>query len=105
RENPALQLLANLTFCASDDDNILAYVKRDPNMAGGVLVVVNLDPHAPHEALIDLPLHALALDSNHEFALDELFSGAHQVWRGAHPRLRLDPTAQPALVYRVSRHG
>jgi starch synthase (maltosyl-transferring) len=103
RDNPALQLLTNLTFCPTEDENILAYVKVTPDRANAVLVAVNLDPFGVHETAVDLPLPILGIDANEEFALDELFSGARQQWRGAHHGIRLDPAAQPAVVFRIMR--
>jgi starch synthase (maltosyl-transferring) len=101
RENPALGLFTNLVFCPTDDEHVLAYLKATPDRSNIVLVVVNLDPVAAHEALIDLPLHDMGIDPNHGFTLAELFSGAHHRWRGAHHRLRLDPAVQPASVFRI----
>jgi starch synthase (maltosyl-transferring) len=105
RANPALHGFTNLRFYEAGDDNILFYGK-----AGGaeapqntVLVAVNLDPHAPHEAAIVLPLRDMGLGDNDEFVLAELFSDAHYRWRGAHQRLRLDPQICPAAIFRLTR--
>jgi starch synthase (maltosyl-transferring) len=105
RDNPALHLLTNLTFCPTEDENILAYVKVTPDGANAVLVAVNLDPFGVHETAIDVPLHILGIDPHAEFVLDELFSGARQHRRGARQAIRLDPAAQPAAVFRIVRGG
>ena len=103
RANPALRLFTNLVFCATDDDRCSPMSRRRPDRTNVVLVVVNLDPVAPHEAVVDLPLHAMGLSPNEPFVLDEAFGGARHRRRGAHHRFRLDPAVQPADLYRVTR--
>ncbi|MBV9521686.1 MAG: alpha-1,4-glucan--maltose-1-phosphate maltosyltransferase [Alphaproteobacteria bacterium] len=103
RENPALQLFANVTFCPSDDVHILAYVKQTPDRANTILVVVNLDPDAAHEAVVDLPLQELALSPNEAFLLEDALSLMQLRRRGAHHRFRLDPADRPFDIFRLTR--
>ena len=58
RENRALHEYRNLAFYESDDEHVLCYGKRSADGANVVLVAVNLDPFAPHEARVRLPLDA-----------------------------------------------
>ena len=102
RENPALRLFTNLTFCETDDDHILAYVKRTPDRSNVVLAVVNLDPFAAHEAEIDLALDEIGIAPGQPFRLQEALSDASLDWQGARHRLRLDPQQQPAVVFRLT---
>jgi starch synthase (maltosyl-transferring) len=99
--NPALHLFANLRFHPAHDDNILFYSKMTPGRSNMVFVAVNLDPHQPHEAVLDFPLHEMGLKPHEEFELEELFTGTRIRWRGAHHRIRLDPHENPAAVWRV----
>jgi starch synthase (maltosyl-transferring) len=101
RENPALQLFANLRFLPAADENVLFYAKMTPDRANIVFVAVNLDPHHAHEAVLEFPLHEIGSAPHEEFELEELFSGARTRWRGAHHRIRLDPQQNPASVWRV----
>ena len=104
RDNPALRLFTNLVFCDTDDEHVLAYLKQTPDRGNIVLVVLNLDPFAPHEALVTLPLHDLGVAPDDRFHLDEALSGVTYDGRGAHHRFRLDPQLHPALVFRLVRH-
>ncbi len=103
RANPALRLFANLTFCHTDDEHVLAYVKRTPDLGNIVLVIVNLDPFALHEAVVTLPLGELGLAPDSGIHLQEALSGTGFEARGIHHRFRLDPQLQPALVFRLTR--
>jgi starch synthase (maltosyl-transferring) len=104
RENPALQLFSNLRFIYSDDPNIIAYVKATTDQANIVIVAVNLDPHCIHAGNIVLPLGELGLPADREFQVEEAFSGRVEAWRGDRRYILLDPTIQPAVVFRVL-HG
>ncbi len=63
RANPALHELANLRFVACADAAILAYLKISADLNNTVIVIVNLDPFAVHEADLELPLAALGIDT------------------------------------------
>jgi starch synthase (maltosyl-transferring) len=53
RENPALQRLDNVDFLETENDQLIAYAKREgPNT---IFVVVNLDPHHPQEGVAVVP--------------------------------------------------
>jgi starch synthase (maltosyl-transferring) len=101
RANPAMQEFANLRFLACDAAEIIAYAKISTDPANAVVVVVNLDPHAAHEAEVELPLAGLSLAAEDEFALEEAFTGDVSRFHGARQRFRLDPETNPALIFRL----
>jgi starch synthase (maltosyl-transferring) len=72
-----------------------------PDKGNIVLVAVNLDPHAAHEAALDFPLGEMGIGADEEFETEELFAGATERRRGAQHRVRLDPESNPAMVWRV----
>jgi starch synthase (maltosyl-transferring) len=101
RENPALHELKNLRFLDAGDPDILAYAKATEDRSNIVIAVVNLDPHAAHEAEIVLPLDDWGLAPDQEFFVEEAFSGQTMPWRGGYLRLTLDPEHIPTLLYRL----
>jgi starch synthase (maltosyl-transferring) len=103
RENPALQSQTNLEFVATDYDGIIAYRRYAPN--NEILVVVNLDPHAPHETMVDVPLDRLGIGEQDEYEVVDLLSGLRYTWRGRRNYVRLDPSERVAHVFRVARKG
>ena len=54
RENAALQRLDNIDFLETENEQLLAYVKRAEGNV--VLVCVNLDPRAEHEGVVTVPV-------------------------------------------------
>ncbi len=98
RENPALQRFDNLAFLGSSNQQILWFCKRDPQ--GDLLVAVNLDPERAQEAMVDVPLAALAVPEDRSFELEDLLSGERYTWRGARAYVRLDPAVRPGHLLR-----
>jgi starch synthase (maltosyl-transferring) len=99
REHPALHTWRNVRFHGASNDNVLFYSK----MAGAdaLLVAVNLDPFAPAEAVLELPLDALGYGDGDHLACEELLSGERLLWHGARQRIRLDPQRNPAAIFRI----
>ena len=105
REHRSLQLLRNLRFHTTDNDQVLAYSKRATTPDGGedtVLVIVNLDPHRPHETTLSLDLPSLGLGWDDQLDVHDELSGARYRW-GVDNYVRLDPAVQPAHILTVRR--
>jgi starch synthase (maltosyl-transferring) len=105
RENRALHEYRNLAFYESDDEHVLCYGKRSVDGANVVLVAVNLDPFAPHEVRVRLPLDALGFEPDETLQAHELLTDARQLWKGPVQRIRLDPGVEPAAIFRLERLG
>jgi starch synthase (maltosyl-transferring) len=105
RNNPALQQLTNLRFLDVDDDRLIAYVKWSHDRANVVIVVVNLDPFAPREAMVRVPPETIGLAPGEAYQVHDALNGAVYAW-GDLNYVRLDPvTGEPAhiLVLEESR--
>lgn len=101
RENPALHELTNLRFHPADSDSVLFYGKMTADRSNMVFVAVNLDPYEVHEASVAFPLHDMGVGDDDAFEVEDLLTGERHLWRGAQQRVRLDPQANPAAIYRV----
>jgi starch synthase (maltosyl-transferring) len=105
RSHPALQRLRNVHFHYVDNDNLLIFSKRARRLDGSddtVLVAVNLDPHAAHEATTSLDLPVLGFGRHERFVVRDEFTGESYLW-GQHNYVRLDPFHEPAHVFTVRR--
>lgn len=102
-EHPALQANDSLAFHEVQDENLLAYSKRSPDGSDIVLTVVNLDPHAPHAAYMNLPLWEWGISEEQPYTVEDLVTGAKEEWQGAWNRIELDPASQSARILLV--HG
>ena len=101
RENRALQRYDNLRFHHSDNDAILFY--RKSFLDNDLLILVNCDPHSPHEAIVHVPLAELGLPEHASYVVEDLLTGARYTWHGARNYVRLDPQIQPGHLLRLVR--
>jgi starch synthase (maltosyl-transferring) len=90
RDNPALQRDWSLQFHPIDNDQLLAYSKREGDNV--ILTVVNLNVQHPQSGWIDFePCTA-----------HDLLSGGHYTWSGSRHYIELSPHTLPAHVFRVT---
>ncbi len=103
-DNPALHQFTNLHFLDVDNDQLIAYAKWDVSRVNWVIIVVNLDPTAAHEATLRIPLDRLGLADGESFIVSDALNGAQYVW-GNRNYVKLDPlNGEPAHILRVTRH-
>jgi starch synthase (maltosyl-transferring) len=103
RENRALQLYDNLRFYHADNGSILFYGKTTTARDDVVLVIVNLDPFRRQHSMVNVPLEEFGAGENDEYEVHDLLSDARYRWRGRRNYVELDPTIQPAHIFRVRR--
>jgi starch synthase (maltosyl-transferring) len=86
RENLALQRLEGLDFLETENDQLVAYVRRAEGST--LIVAVNLDPRSTQEGVAVVPV---SLGLPPAYAATELLSGEEFHWRIGRNFLRLDP--------------
>jgi len=107
RENPALQAYRPLRFYqatgpdGAESPHVLFYGKMTPDRGSIILVAINLDPFAAHEATLHLPLPELGIPSGEPCELHELLSDGRSLVRGGVLTVALNPAEEPAAIYRV----
>jgi starch synthase (maltosyl-transferring) len=99
RENVALQRLRNLRFHHCENDQILAYSKREGDNL--ILVVVNLDPNFAQESTIHWDMNALGIRGDN-FEVTDLIDSAKYQW-APQTYVRLDPTRLSGKVVHIAR--
>jgi starch synthase (maltosyl-transferring) len=105
KANPALQSHLGITFYPAFNDQILLYGKRTPDGRDMILIAINLDPHNPQEAAIEIPLWEWGLPDHEALAATDLMRGQRFVWTGKNQRIRLDPADLPFAIWRVAPAG
>lgn len=101
RANPALQQTSNLRFVTIDDPNVTGFVKTSTDGTNVVAAAIALT-RDPHE--VWFPLNDVQVKVNDDLrpaiAVENLLTGErHPVeWGGL--RLRIDPSHEPALLFR-----
>jgi starch synthase (maltosyl-transferring) len=104
-EHPALQQDATFALHDVDNDQIVAFSKRDPVGGEVVLVVVNLDPNWKQSGWLWLDLEELGVAPDAQFQAHDLFGDARYLWYGPRNFIELDPHVSPGHVFVIrSRH-
>lgn len=100
RAHPALQTHLNTRFYAAGDENVIYYGKPSPDGSDMILVMVNLDPHQPHECDFEVPLWEFGLPDDGSIAVEDLAGGHRFRWHGKIQHIRLEP-AEPYRIWRI----
>jgi starch synthase (maltosyl-transferring) len=100
REHPALWHYKNLRFHQADNERVIFYSKIHETSA--VLVAVSLDPYAPQDAIIHLPLELLGIPPEETYQVHELLSDTQALWQGPTALVQLTPQ-KPAAMYALHR--
>jgi starch synthase (maltosyl-transferring) len=110
--NPALHTHLGVRFLQASSDQILYFAKSTRNGGGAdtdaerfgdntLLIAINLDPFAAHDAAIDVPLWRFGLPDDGTVHVEELTSDAHFSWHGRQQQIRLDPQQLPFAIWRI----
>ncbi len=99
RENPALQHLANVQFCKSDNDQVLCYWKS--HTENNLLIIVNISPDTAHESTVHVPVADLGFAEDEPYAVEDLLTGERFNWKGSANYVWLDPAQRPGHVLRL----
>ncbi len=98
RAHPALHLLRNLTFHHVDDDNVIAFSKRDGDDL--VIVICTLDPYQTRETSVWLDMPALGRHWEDTLHVTDEITGADWEWR-QQVYVKLNPFEHVAHVVTV----
>ncbi|MEN9411609.1 MAG: hypothetical protein RIQ92_46 [Actinomycetota bacterium] len=99
RENIALQRLRNLRFHHTENDQMLAYSKREGDNL--ILVVINLDPNFAQETTVHWDMNSLGLSVD-SFEVMDLIDSAKYQW-SPQTYVRLDPTRLSGKVVHIAK--
>ncbi len=103
RDSPALQSDRSLTFCLIDNEQLIAYVKRDEASGDAVLTVVNLDPYNTQAGWLEIDLRLFGIEPGQPYQVHDLLSEQRFRWDGPRNYVQLDPYRMPAHVFKVHR--
>ena len=102
-ENRALQQTNNLTFCGSDNPNILFYLKKSSDGSSAVLIVVTTDFRNVQSGWIQVPTGELGISGDSGYQIEDLLTGEIFSWRGSRNFVSLDPSRRVAHILRIKR--
>ncbi len=96
--HPALAQLPNVVVHPTNSAYLLAWSRFTDDRSDVVLVVVNLDPYAPHDDTLSIDLEVLGLPWDVPYEAHDELTGTTYTWQGPNPYVRLDPDGQSAHV-------
>ena len=76
--------------------------RRRRDRSSLVLAAVSLDPYAPQEAILHVPLERLGIPEDETYQVHDVLSGERALWQGPHALVRLTPE-KPAALWSVLR--
>jgi starch synthase (maltosyl-transferring) len=101
RDNPALQQTNDLTFFATESDDVIFYGKSSSEHSNTILVAVNLDPFHTRQARLQVPLAQLGIAPGRSYLVQDLLSGDNFIWQKEWNSVELDPGRTPARIFRI----
>jgi len=101
RANPALQSHRGLAFHQADNNRMLWYRKANVDRSNVLLIAVSLDPFAVQFANVEVPLWEWELPDHEALIVDDLVSGARDIWVGKYRSITLDPRVLPFAIWRA----
>jgi starch synthase (maltosyl-transferring) len=101
RHREAISLLRTLRLHHIDSDALIGVSRASDDGGDVLLMVLNLDPTAAHEATTWLDMGALGIADDRPFTVHDELTGADYTWQGPLNYVRLDPAVQPAHVFSV----
>ncbi|HEV3123359.1 MAG TPA: alpha-1,4-glucan--maltose-1-phosphate maltosyltransferase [Candidatus Dormibacteraeota bacterium] len=101
RHREAISLLRTLRLHHIDSDALICVSRASDDGGDVLLMVLNLDPTAAHEATTWLDMDALGIADDRPFTVHDELTGADYTWQGPLNYVRLDPEVQPAHVFSV----
>jgi starch synthase (maltosyl-transferring) len=99
RENRAMHSTWNVRFCESDNEQIIAFMKRDDEGSNTLLVCISLDPFNDRKGMVRLPVEGLGISPGHPFLMEDLLSGEKCIWYGERNSVELSATSVPAKIF------
>jgi starch synthase (maltosyl-transferring) len=106
RDNPQLQTHLGVRFHPSSNDQVLFFSKtgqRDITRPSAtvILVAINLDPHAPQTATLQIPLYLLGLVDDADVDVQDLWANTPAQWQGKFQTVTLVPADRPFAIWRL----
>jgi starch synthase (maltosyl-transferring) len=101
RDHPALHSNDSLTFCSTDNPQLIAFYKVSPPRSDAILVIINLDGRSMQQGWVDVPVDTVGLPHGDAYEVVDLLAGQRYTWRGSRNYVRLDPAHQVAHVLQL----
>jgi starch synthase (maltosyl-transferring) len=103
RLHPALQRDRGLRFLPVDNEQIIAWVKRDDSGDDVVIGVVNLDPYWVQSGFVHVDLTDVGIEPGETFGAHDVLTNEIYLWQAGRNFVSLDPAQVPAHLLVLER--
>ena len=101
-EQPSLQQTNNIEFCATDNEQVIAYYKYDDERLDETLMICSIDPFYAKQTWVQLPLKSLGIPAGHAIRVIELITGNSYIWDKEWNYVELNP-ALPFHLFKIQK--
>jgi len=99
KQHESLQQTNNIVFCKVDNEQMMAYYKFNDQKTDQTLMICNLDPYYPKQAMVRLPLEEIG---NQPVRVTDLITGNSYLWDKEWNFVELHP-ALPFHLFKIER--
>ena len=99
KQHESLQQTNNIVFCKVDNEQMMAYYKFNDQKTDQTLMICNLDPYYPKQAMVRLPLEEIG---NQPVRITDLITGNSYLWDKEWNFVELHP-ALPFHLFKIDR--
>ena len=99
KQHESLQQTNNIVFCKVENNQIMAYYKFNDSKTDHTLMICNLDPYYPKQAMVRLPLEEIG---NQPVRVTDLITGNSYLWDKEWNFVELHP-ALPFHLFKIER--
>lgn len=99
--NAALQQTNNIDFLETDNDRLIAYVKREETTNNTLIIIVNLDPHHTQSGMVHVPAEKVGMQGADKFEVYDLLGGDRYEWKGGWNYVSLSPWDMPGHILKI----
>lgn len=100
-EHPALQDTFNTKLCTIDNEQIIAYFKRDAKADDNMLFAVNMDPYYKQSGWVEVPIGELNIHPESTYLVKDLITQSSYEWKGSWNYIELNPHGLPFHCFQI----
>lgn len=101
KKSKPFQEFGNLQFHPVGNPNMLLYTRSAAGDGKAVMVVVNINPFTPQDAVIKVPLEVMGVAADQDYRVRDLLTGEQFSWHGEYNYVRLVPGERAGHVFSV----
>jgi len=101
KAHECLQQTNNIHFCATDNDNLMAFYKWNEDRTDQMLIIISMDPYYSQRGTVQLPLEVMGINDGHPVQVHDVitYNGYH--WHNEWNFVELHP-ALPFHLFHIN---